>query len=178
MQGKLTITLRSIAPILGRSFWALMALTHASALGSAWKSCFDSGVALEGLGGCIALTVSMFFFALKLSGVSFLRFRPGKRAWAALFLVVALIHVNCFQPAQKGALASDCTAILATTTLVCGLTQLPRAMRVATAGPERSFTPPASAGRSNEVVWLDEFRPRCWVMASHLFNLRAPPARA
>lgn len=175
MQCMMTNTARSIAPILVRGFWGLMCLTHGSALITAWKSCLAGGAALEGLGACIALILSMIFFALKFCGVSWLRLPPTRRGWAAILLIVALIHADFIQPTLEGALASDCTAILATATLVGGLTQLPRAMRLTAVGREGSCKPPASAGRSRAAVWQAGFRPRCWVIASHLFNLRAPP---
>ena len=175
MQGKLANIARSIAPILVRGFWALMCVTHGSALVTAWRSCLADGAALEGFSGSIVLTLSMLFFVLKFCGVSYLRFRPSRRGSAAILLVVALIHVDCVQPALAGTLVSDCTAILATTTLVVGLTQFTRAMRVTSVGPGCSWKPPACTGRSRAVVWQGGFRPRCWVIAYHLFNLRAPP---
>ena len=175
MYRRLSITTFPTWTILSRSFWALMGAVHASALVSALKACIGSGTELKGLGACITLSIAMLFFLLKFGGVSFLRFRTGKRACVAICLTVALIHIDCIQPSLEGTLASDCTAILATTTLACGLTRVPQTVRAALARSAGVSKPSASAKRSNEVVWLDGFRPRCWVLAARLFLLRAPP---
>ena len=156
----------------------MMGLVHASALAGAWKSCLAGGPAVEELGGCIALTLSMVFFLLKLGGVSFLRFRTDKRAWVVICLAVALVHIDCIDPNLEGTLASDCTTVLATTTLIGGLTELSKAMRGLVSRVGHSCKLSAMERSSHDVVRPDGFRPNCWVLAAHLFSLRAPPARA
>ncbi len=165
----------SPSPILSRVFWALMGVMHASALAGALKNCLQSGPAMEGLGGCIALSMAMLFFGLKLGGVSFLRFRPGKRAAVAICLIVALIHIDCIHSGLEGAPASDWTALLATATLVGGLTRPIRVNRIIQARHDHTGKIASSTGRPRQARWPEGFRPHCWVLASRLFILRAPP---
>jgi hypothetical protein len=176
MRSKLPINSQTLLPIAARAFWALMSLVHASALIGAWRAYLQDGTSESSLGGCIALTVSMLYFLLKVVGVRFIRLRPGKQTWVVACLLVALIHVDCIAPSLTGALAADCTDLLATTTLVGGLTQIPRATRTSLRRFEPSFRSRVSPTLIGEAVWLDRFVPRCWTLASHAYSLRAPPA--
>lgn len=169
-------SVRVWGPILDRVFWALMLLMHAPALVGGWQSLMASGFATERFGTFLALSIAMLFFVLKLRGTACLRFRSGRHTWVAIFLVITLIHLDCIRPELDGTLVSNCAVFLATTTLVGGLTQMPRAFRefLGECGPMLQSCSPE--GRSGRTVWLDSRRPRCWVLCRRLFLLRAPPA--
>ncbi len=176
MTKKVWTILRLSNPMLSRCFWALMGVMHAAALFASWRSVFEAGGGASGLTGCFTLTLSMLFFLLKVGGVSFLRFRPSRRALVVACLLVAWIHVDCFDPNLKASLTGNGTDLVATTILVSGLTRVPKATRSVL---ERHLAPLRVQGttrRSGETIWLDDSRPCCWVLASHLFRLRAPPA--
>ena len=168
--------IRALGPILDRAFWALMLLMHAPALVGGWRSLVTSSHGSEGLGTCVALSVAMLFFVLKLRGTACLEFRPGKHTWVTIFLVITLIHVDCIRPELDGTLVSNCAVVLATTTLVGGLTQMPRAFREVLAHASFMPRPNSSTGQAAATLWLDLSRPRCWVLCNRLFLLRAPPA--
>jgi len=167
--------LRVITPTLVRGLWAVMLLLHAPALLKAWKASLASGLSLAQLDGCIALSIATLFFVLKLMGVRWLRFRPGRQSAIAIVLAIGLIHIDCIRPELDGTLAGNCTVVLATTTLVAGLTQLPQAIGSYLTRRMAAVCPRAPRGRSGETVWLDVDHPRCWVLSKHLFLLRAPP---
>ncbi len=172
--GRLRARLRGLP--LGRAFWLLMGLGHAPALIGAWRSLAESGFAVEPFGGCIILTLSMLFFALKLRDVPCLRFRTDRRSWIALCMVVALLHTNAILPDGDPTIAPQCTTLVVTTWLS---TQLPVTRRMLVALPTRIAAAVRRGDpvtRSADTVWLDAFRPRCWVLALHVFRLRAPPA--
>ena len=158
-----------------RGFWALMGIMHAPALAGAWRSCIDTGVTLELLGGCLAITASMLFFVLKFWGVSFLRFRADRRSWLAMLLAVGLIHLNCLRPVFNHADGADYAAIVITVSVVAGVTEVCRTYRKSSVRAKASRRSDSTA-RFAGTVWLDAWRPHCWVLASYLFRLRAPPA--
>ena len=162
--------------MLSRGFWLLMGAVHAYALWASWRSFLSSAPDGAGLDGCLTLTLSMVFFALKVGGASFLEFRGGRRAWVAICLLVAVVHIDCVDPSLTGALSDDATDLLATTMLIGGLTRAPETTRNALDRVVSLYPPWGLTDRSGEVVWLDTYRPRCLVLASHLFLLRAPPA--
>jgi len=161
---------------LGRAFWLLMGLAHAPALIGAWRSLAVNGFAVESLGGCILLTLSMLFFALKLRDVPCLRFRTDRGSWVALCLVVALLHTNAILPDGDPTIVPECTTLIVTTWFG---TQMPVTRRLLVALPTRIAAAVRCGdpvNRSTDTVWLDAFRPRCWGLALRVFRLRAPPA--
>ena len=164
----------TVTPVIGRCFWAVMGIAHTPALIGAWGSFLEGGMKVSSLGGCVFLTASMLFFALKLYGVHFLRFHPGRRSILALVLVVGLIHFDCLRPAFASAGAEDCVAIIATTSLV-GVAVLASKRWPASVhskiGTGLYFLPRRFSGR----ILIESFDPRCWVLALGLFRLRAPP---
>jgi len=161
--------------VLSRGVWVLMLLTHAMPLYKVWKSFIASGFSPAHLGGCVALSIAMLFFVLKLKGVSCLQFRSGWQSWVAILLVIGIIHVDCIRPEVNRTFAVECSVVLATATLVSVLTQFPRACGAALGRRTRTIERRPSQGRSAETVWLDVDRPRCWVLSERLFLLRAPP---
>lgn len=167
--------LRAFAPVFSRGVWVLMLLTHAMPLYKVWKAFISSGFSPSHLGGCVALSIAMLFFVLKLKGVPCLRFRSGWQSWVAICLVIGIIHVDCIRAENSGTFAEECTVILATATLVSVLTKLPRACGAALGRHARTVNRRSSQSRSAETVWLDVDRPRCWVLSERLFLLRAPP---
>ncbi|MGB2985310.1 MAG: hypothetical protein WBE26_05455 [Phycisphaerae bacterium] len=168
--------IRSLLPPLRRVFWVLMVVAHAPALVGAWRLFVENGFDAEPLFGSIALTFSMVFFALKVGDVAFLRFRPGRRSFVAFCMVVALVHLDVIRPNDDPTLVPECTVLTATTWLVGTLPLVRRTPREALSrtGSAFKYRPPVrpTAG----TVWLDAFRPHCWVLAFRFFSLRAPPA--
>ena len=175
MHGKTSRHNHPIANALNRGFWALMLLAHAPALVSAWKFAIAEGLKADLLGGCIFLTASMIFFALKIRGVAWLRFRADRRAFVALCLVVALIHLDCFRPGLRKTVVSQCAVVLVAAPLAALLPRVNRALcaRLARTTTARESRTPET--RSHEEAWIDVIHPHCWVLAPGLFRLRAPP---
>ena len=171
-----SVPIRSFSHVFARSFWAVMGIVHASALMGAWTSFFKGGPDASEFAGCLALSLSMLYFVLKVCGISFLRFRSGKRSWAVVCLLVLLIHADCITPDFSDYLASGYPDLLATTALVGGVYNLPRASSVHRRPTDQSSKVREATTWSVLGVDLDGFLPRCWVLASHLFRLRAPPA--
>lgn len=153
-----------------------MLVAHAPALLGAWRSVAGNGFDAGGLGGSLVLTLSMLFFALKVRDIPVLRLRAGRRSFVVACIVAALLHVNVLQPQGDSAAVPQCTALVATTWLIVQLPLIRRALRVygsrISATRRRSF----QITFCRNTVWLDMFRPRCWVLAFRFFCLRAPPA--
>ncbi len=164
------------SPIIARCIWALMAAVHAPALIGVWRSYITSGFAPDRAAGCVVLTLSMIFFVLKVRGIGFLRFRVGKRAWVAMILTVALIHVDAIRPERQHTFRTETAVLFATTSIIVGLTRIPPAFRAAGTRHVSSTDPRSSTLRSAGTVWLGKSRPHCRVLAEHLFILRGPPA--
>lgn len=159
-----------------RAGWLLIALAHVPALVRVWGGLLGGGSALEHLGGCVWLTVSIAFLALKVLDVAFLRFPTGWRPCVAIAVMVALLHVDLIRPGSDPSIVPDCTAMLATALVIGALPPVRRGwVRVlicAEATMRRRLPSPVS----NETIWLSESRPHCWVAVLRLFLLRAPPA--
>ncbi|MGD2111701.1 MAG: hypothetical protein PVI86_20180, partial [Phycisphaerae bacterium] len=94
MLGVASIANRTLSQTLTRAFWASMGIVHASALFSAWRSFLAGGEEASSLAGCLALSLSMVYFVLKVCGVTFLPFKPGRRGWVAAGLLVVMIHAD------------------------------------------------------------------------------------
>ena len=174
MLGRLTIN-RSIASIVSRSFWLLMGAMHASALLASWQSCLDSGLIASELLGCIGLTATMLFFVAKFFGVRFLPVSPGKRQVVAICLIVALLHVGCFDSEPGTTFAAECATVLMTATLICGLAQASKVLAATLSRRGVSHKSYRPGLRFDRTACHDGFRPHCWVLAYRLFGLRAPP---
>ena len=161
---------------LKQAFWVLMGLAHAPALISVARSVVTESFELERLVGCAVLSLAMLFFALKVYGVAWLRFRTGRRAVVAFCLVVALLHLDVIRSNGAPSIVPECTALIATSWLAVRQPSLRRLLgtTLCRAAPlYKSFLPTA---HPTETVWLDAFRPRCWLLAFKFFSLRAPPA--
>lgn len=159
----------------GRVFWASMIIVHAPILITSWRSFLTIDWDAGRLATCIALTISLIFFVLKFHGVSFLRFRASPRSWVAVLLVLSLMHADTLSHEVAALMVPGCTTVMATTLLAEKLFRKNR-RRVSSllyAGSTLRGCSPIV--RSHEVVWCDEFRPRCWVLSSRLYSLRAPP---
>jgi hypothetical protein len=153
---------------LRRAFWLLMLLAHAPALLGAWR---ESGR----FAGFIVLALSIAFFALKIRDVAWLRFRADRRSWMSICVLVALLHANVLQSENHPIALSEYTALAATTWLVVRVPAVRRALlristRVSATGRRLACGPVTGA-----TIWLDVFRPHCWVLAFRCFGLRAPP---
>ena len=166
---------RLMASILGRGFWGLMGVSHMPALVSAWESCFAQGAGLAGLGGFLTLSLSVLFFLLKAFDVRFLRFRPGKGATVAICLAVALIHVGCVEPSVRDTLVAECSEVLATATLIGGLTRMFGSIRGALARRRYVGCVLVPSRRPGNSIEHDGLLLCCWVLVYRSFSLRAPP---
>ncbi|MBU0717389.1 MAG: hypothetical protein KJ749_04000 [Planctomycetes bacterium] len=165
-----------MGPTLRRGFWLLMGVMHAFALFAAWRSFFEGSGETSRLIGCFTLSLSMLFFVLKVYDVSFLRMRPTKGAWVAACLLVAWIHLDCVNPDVAASLSGNGTDLLATTVLLGGLTRVPEAARAMIKRRVSAAVLGNPNGHSRGTVRLDDSKPCCWVLASRLYLLRAPPA--
>ncbi len=150
-----------------------MALAHTPGLGTSWRSFLTDGSDLD---SAIVLLAAMVFFALKVHDLPLLRFRPGRRTWVAIGVAVAFLHVDLFTPGDHVAILPECTGLVAGALLLASLDPTRRVLRTLATHSHPSSTSPASLCPSHDTVWFDAFRPRCWLLASRLFSLRAPPA--
>jgi hypothetical protein len=153
-----------------------MGIVHASALFSAWRSFLAGGEEASSLAGCLALSISMVYFVLKVCGVTFLPFKPGRRGWVAAGLLVVMIHADWIRPGLNDVLASGYTDLLATAGFVGGVGRVPGIRYTTRRHPNRSVTARESIRWSVRAIDPEGFRPHCWVLAAHLYRLRAPPA--
>ena len=165
-----------IAQALSRGFWLLLLIVHVRALIGAWRYSLTSGFTVELVGGCILLTTAILVFALNLWGVSWLRLRGDRRSLVAICLVLAIIHLDCIDPGMRTTFVSKCVIVLATAPLIAVVPRMARAVRGAFANSASYGKSRLPYGRPKEEAWLDTFHPHCWVLASSLFRLRAPPA--
>ena len=163
-------------PVIRRVGWLLIAIAHLPGLVHAGRDFFAGGLGVEHLGGCVGLSLSVAFFALKVLDVSCLRFRTGWRAKVALVMVVALLHVDLIRPSSDPSIVPDCTAVLATALIIGTLPPVRRAWERVFVRAEAAIRRRLPAAPSHETIWLCESRPHCWVAVLHLFKLRAPPA--
>ena len=154
----------------------MMGVSHMPALVSAWESCFTQGAGLAGLGGVVTLSLSVLFFILKALDVRFLRFRPGKGAAVAICLAVALIHIGCIDPSVRDTLLAECGEVLATATLIGGLTQMSGSIRAAMARRRHIGCVLVPSPRPGNPIERDGLLPHCWVLVYSSFSLRAPPS--
>lgn len=157
-------------------FWLLMLGAHTPALIGAWRSLGASGGTVGRVGGCIVLTLSMAFFALKVRDIALLRIRPDRRTWVAIFLVVALLHLDAINASHNVAIAPEYTLLVAGTLAACKAISVFRRHRQARPHSASSSVHLSSLMRSADTAWFDTFRPRCWVLAFRAFELRGPPA--
>ncbi len=156
-------------------FWLLMLAGHTPALVGAWRSFVVNGLAVERLGGCVLLTLTMVFFALKARDIALLRFRSDRRSWVAIVMVVALLHLDVVRTGDDPTLVPQYTTLIATTWLAVKICLVRRHLRPVLMSATSTPVHLSSLMRSADTAWLDAFRPRCWVLAFRLFLLRAPP---
>ena len=102
----------SVHHLLPRCLWAVMAAAHTPALLSVWESFITSGFDVARLGGCIALSLTMLFFGLKIYGVTFLRIRSRPRSWVAMSLVVVLVHLDVLSAHPHASVVPQCLTIV------------------------------------------------------------------
>ena len=162
--------------LIRRIIWLAVALAHAPGLMAAWGhwlgGCFDPAE----LGGCITLSLAMVFFALKIVDVSWLRLRTDRRSLVAMGLILALLHIDVIKPNVPLTNIPEYTTLMATTLLAAGLAREGRRQARVVRRASVSVGSTIPLLRSNDTVWFDVFRPRCWVLACRLYLLRAPPA--
>lgn len=153
-----------------------MLSAHAPALLGAWRSVVANGFEAEQLGACLVLTLSMLFFGLKVRDVAVLRLRTDRRSFVVACIAVALLHVNVLQPQGDSAAVPQCAALVATTWLITQLPLIRRALKVYGSRVSAAHRRRLQIASCRNTVWLDMFRPHCWVLAFRFFLLRAPPA--
>ncbi|MCO6435694.1 MAG: hypothetical protein J5J06_01235 [Phycisphaerae bacterium] len=160
-----------------RVFWGAMILAHAEALVSVWRGLIESGPTTSTIGGCVAVSLSVLFFAIKLSHPDWLHIRGDRRGWVAVFLVLSLIHAHCL-PTSADA-PPEMTAFAVLTASAVGGTLLVLELAKRSSKGRRGLDVPSSL-LAPCVDWvrnrlLDD-RPTCRVLALHAFSLRAPPS--
>ena len=159
-----------------RMGWLLVALAHVPGLLHAWGGLLAGEPVLEHLGGCVWLTASTVFLALKVLDVAFLRFPTGWRPCMAIALVVALLHVDLIRPGSDPSIVPDCAAVLVTAMVIGTLPPVRRGWNRVLAHAEAVIRRRLPSRVTHETIWLSESRPHCWVAILRLFLLRAPPA--
>lgn len=160
---------------LWRAFWGVMAFGHAPALLGASRALLVDGFGSREMGAFLGLGLATVFFALKLYDVAWLRIPSDVRCWIAVTIVFALLHVNVMSEHAGTVLAAECGEIVASAVLVAGLLRAEQCKLRSTHNGNSPKHLPIRV-RLHEAVWLDDIRPRCWVLVSRLFCLRAPPA--
>lgn len=168
--------LRSQGELLRRGLWLLMVAAHAPACWGAWRSLLAAGSDGSRLGACLALTLAIAFFALKVLDVAWLRFRTDRRSVVALLVIVAVLHVDLIRSDNAPPLLAESTALVATTWLLSLAEPIRRLIKVAIVTAAATLRHTLTLSRSNDAVWLDAFHPRCWLLILRPHLLRAPPA--
>lgn len=158
-----------------RGFWLIMLVSHAPAVPAAWRGWVENGFQAERVAGFVFLAAAMLFFFAKLLGVAFLRVHLDRRSIIALCVAVALIHGGYLDVELRPELLTDFATSLATASAVFAVCLVIRKIRKQRMEDAVTRRVSPACGGSRGAVWLDESRPRCWVLASHLFHLRAPP---
>ena len=172
---RLPSRVRLLHPTLRQVLWLLIGLSHAPALVGAWRSLLGSGLDPGRSSGCVGLMLVMIFCALKVYDVPCLRFHTGWHACTALGIIVALLHVNVVRPDSDLTAVPVYMAVVATTWLVGGSMSVRRKIGEAFASTGAAFKRHSSPLPSTDTLWLDMSRPHCWLLALHLYSLRAPP---
>lgn len=161
---------------LRTGFWAVMLLSHTPAAISAWKECWAGHFTVTQMGQWIPLALSMIFFALKVQGVHWLRFRADRRACLAFTLAIGLVHLDCIQPGLEQKIPIDCTAVLTTTVLAVFTLRVSRSLSDVLKHSHAHKTIRSLLPVSSNTVWYDVFHPHCWILISRNNVSRAPPA--
>ncbi len=172
---------RNGRPGLNRAAWTLMGLSHVPGCIAAWHALIATGFDPSQVNKCIALTVAVLFCALKVLDVACLRFHADRRSWIAIALAIALVHVGMVAPKSYEAVVPECSQVIAAAFLAGAMASVRRllttAKRSVGSAHASSLTLRALIGHNPRgMVWCDEFRPHCWVLASRLYALRGPPA--
>lgn len=166
----------SILPVLKRCLWLGMLAAHGPALVGAWRSFIVDGLATEHLGGCLGLSLAMLFFALKLCGVAELRFPVNRRAWLALTLIVALIHVDCIQPGVNEAGSRRWAVVAAVSILLADPTRVARAVAGLLAKLRSIGNETPTVCRVGRSYWLNFFLPHGRILLLNSGIPRSPPS--
>ena len=161
--------------LLPRCLWGLMAASHAPALVNVWQSFIAGGFDVARLGGCIALSLAMVFFGLKMYGVTFLHIPSRPRSWVAMSLIVVLVHLDVLSPHPHTSVVPQCLTLVTSVICVAIAVRLSRELMRILRRACTLLNCQFHMTRSTETVWFDAFRPHCWVRAARLYALRAPP---
>lgn len=181
MQASTDRSFPALSSIPGRLAWLLIGVAHAPALASSWRNLLAGhsgfgGFSASGLLGFFSLLAAVLFFALKAFDAPFLRLRLTNRAWVALIMAAALIHVDALGPEIDGSLVPHVAKIVAASFLVGGLASNRKRLPGTTAyvGKRRQ------AHRPRIVFWnsttVETYSRPGWLLASRLHALRGPPA--
>ncbi len=157
-----------------RWLWALMAASHLPGLVGSCRTLVGGDLSFDALRGCFLLTAATAFFVLKICDVAFLRFHTDRRSTVAIVLAIAFLHLGVVAPGAQISILPEYESVVATALLAGCMVRVRRAVIRATQSVvvrHRSATTVALS----ETAWSDPFRPHCWVLASRLFALRAPP---
>ena len=164
-----------IRQMLIRGFWLIMLVSHAPAVSAAWRGWVENGFQAGRVAGLVFLAAAMLFFFAKLLGLAFLKVHLDRRSIVALCVAVALIHGGCLDVELRPELLTDFAENLVTASAVFAVCLVVRKLRKQRLEYALARRVSPVGGGSRGAVWLDESGPRCWVLVSHLFHLRAPP---
>lgn len=166
----------SIGPRTRRVLWAAMAILHAPAFFSAWKSLGASGLDLGLLAKCIGLSASMLLFVLRFQDVAFLRWRTDRRSCIAIGLVIAVAHLGLLEPATDEVIWLEYGPLVSCTFLLGQPSRMSEDLRAVWARLRQVL------GCSPSSMWLhgtigpDLVQVRCWTSLSPTCAPRSPPA--
>ena len=162
------------ASVLRRGLWALMGACHLPGLVGSWGALLGDGLSFDRLRGCALLSAATVFFVLTVCDVACLRCHTDRRSTVAIVLAVAFLHLSVVAPGALISILPAYETVVATALLLGGMVRVRRAVIRATQAVTVRHRA-ATTVALNETAWCDPFRPHCWVLASHLFALRAPP---
>ena len=163
-------------PALGRAAWATMIAAHAPALIGAWRTLLLSGFDPSHVGGCLALTLATAFFALKLFAWRPLRLPRDRRGFVAFWLIVALLHVDCVRPTAGDAAPAQWAVVATMGVLIAGPERISKAVRALLDRVESLWPNALPHAHAHRSVWLDAFRPHCWILRFRVAIPRSPPS--
>jgi len=119
---------------------------------------------------------AMIFFAAKLLDLPSLRVRLNRHSLLVMVLVVAVLHAGCLDADYHFQLVVDEILVLTATTAFLAACCVCRRTDLVAVNASSAARRLAILGAQRRTVWLDQSRPHCWVLASDLLHLRAPPA--
>lgn len=161
---------------LARGFWAVMLAGHSPALTSSFRNLLTLDFSADRLLAFSFVFTAMIFFAAKLFDLPSLRVRLNRHSFMVLILAVAVLHAGCLDSDYRFQLVADGILVLSAATVFLVACCVCRRRDLEAVNESLAARLLAILGAHRRTVWLDQSRPHCWVLASDLLHLRAPPA--